>query len=213
MRRLLLLPALAAVVAATGCGLADNGPKRTESRSVGAFTRIDNDGAVDVRVHVTDGPQRVQVSAGRKVLKDVKTEVDDGTLNVHFEHHGWDGGSVDVEAWVPRLDGVHADGSGDVIADGIAADAFEASADGSGELRLSGATGRLTVVADGSGGARADRLAARDAKVKVGGSGSVDVNAGDRLDVTVDGSGDVRYRGNPTLTQHIGGSGGIDRAS
>jgi hypothetical protein len=212
MRRLLLLPALAALVAATGCGLVDNGPKTTQTRSLDPFTRIDDDGSVDVRVHVTDGPQRVQVSAGRKVLEDVKTEVDDGTLNVSFDHHGWDGGSVDVEAWVPRLDGVHADGSGDIIADGIAGAAFEASADGSGDLRLSGTTGRLTIHTDGSGDAHADALKAREAKAKVGGSGDLAVNATDALDVTVDGSGDVRYHGDPALTQHMGGSGDIHSA-
>jgi hypothetical protein len=212
MRRLLLLPALAAVVAASGCGLTDTGPRTTEDRSVDAFSRIDDDGAVDVHVHVGDGPQRVRVSAGRKVLHDVRTEVRDGTLNIDFTHHGLTGGDVDVEAWVPRLAGVHADGSGDINVQGVAADAFEASADGSGDIEVAGTAGSLVASSDGSGTARLAGLAARDVRVKVGGSGDVDVAASRRLDVTVDGSGDVSYRGNPSLTQHIGGSGDVDHA-
>ena len=35
----------------------------------------------------------------------------------------------------------------------------------------------------------------------VGGSGDADVRADERLDVDVDGSGDVRYHGDPALTQ------------
>jgi hypothetical protein len=211
MRRLLLLPALAAVVAVTGCGLVDNGPRTSEDRDVATFSRIDDDGAVDVRVHVGDGPQRVQVSAGKKVLGDVKTEVRDGTLKIDFDHHGLTGGDVDVEAWVPSLAGVQADGSGDVSVQGVAADAFEAATDGSGSVELTGTAGRVTLTASGSGDTHADGLRARAAQVKVGGSGSVDVAASEQLDVKVDGSGDVTYRGTPALTQDVDGSGDIKR--
>jgi len=191
--RLLLLPALAAVVLVTGCGVEDDGPRTTQNRSVGTFTRLADDDSVDVRLHVGEGPQRVRVSAGEKVVDDVKTEVKDGTLQVRFDHHGWGGGSVEVEAWVPALSAITTDGSGDIHADGVAGDAFEARSDGSGDLHL------------------AD-LDARSAKVKVGGSGDVDVRASERLDVDVDGSGDVRYYGDPALTQRIDGSGDVKHA-
>jgi hypothetical protein len=39
------------------------------------------------------------------------------------------------------------------------------------------------------------------------------VRADERLDVDVDGSGDVRYHGDPALTQHVDGSGALTRAS
>ena len=34
----------------------------------------------------------------------------------------------------------------------------------------------------------------------------------ERLDVTVDGSGDVRYHGDPAVTQRVDGSGDLSRA-
>jgi hypothetical protein len=212
MRRLLLLPALAAGLAVAGCGLDDDGPRTSQTRDVASFTRIDNQDSVDVRVHVGERPQRVRVSAGRKVIDDVRTEVRDGALRVSFSHHGWGGGSVEVEAWVPALTAISTDGSGDVSADGIAADAFQARSDGSGDLRATGRAARLTVELDGSGDAHLADFAAKDAKVTVGGSGDLDVRAGDRLDASVDGSGDVRYRGNPVLTRHVDGAGDITRA-
>jgi hypothetical protein len=177
---LLIIPA----VALAGCGLEDDGPPATQTRDVAAFTRIDNPGSVDVRLTV-GGPQHVQVRAGKKVIDDVHTEVRDGTLHVKFDHHGWGGDDVVVEASVKQLDGVTADGSGDIDATGIDADEFELRSGGSSDIALAGRAGHLTL--------------------------DVDVRA-DRLDVRVDGSGDVRYHGNPVLSQNVDGSGDLKRA-
>jgi hypothetical protein len=38
------------------------------------------------------------------------------------------------------------------------------------------------------------------------------VRAGRRLDVWLDGSGDLRYHGHPALTRHVDGSGDLTRA-
>jgi hypothetical protein len=99
-----------------------------------------------------------------------------------------------------------------VDADGIAADAFEVRADGSGDVALDGTTGRLVVDIDGSGNADLAALAAREARVSVGGSGDAEVRAAEKLAVSVDGSGGVRYHGDPALTQEVDGSGDVSHA-
>jgi hypothetical protein len=212
-RRVLLLAAAAvtAAVAVSGCSIGDDGPRTSQTRDVAAFTRIDNADSVDVRVHVGE-PQRVRVRAGEKVVDDVRTSVRDGTLHISFDHRGFGDGDPGVEASVPRLTGVDASGSGDVTADGIEADAFEVRSDGSADIALQGAAGRLDVDMDGSGDAELGDLTARVAKVAVGGSGDADVRADDRLDVSVDGSGDVEYHGEPSLTKHLDGSGDLSQA-
>jgi hypothetical protein len=48
--------------------------------------------------------------------------------------------------------------------------------------------------------------------VAVGGSGGLDVRAAEQLAVNLDGSGDVRYHGDPALTQHVDGSRELTRA-
>jgi putative autotransporter adhesin-like protein len=207
---LLALPVLAAAAFA-GCSVGDDGPRTSQTRDVAAFTRIDNPGSVDLRVHA-GAPQRVQVRAGEKVIDDVRTEVRDGTLRVTFDHSGFGGGDVVVEASVPRLTGITASGSGDIDADGIDAQALEVRSNGSADIELRGTAGRLAVDLDGSGDADLAGLAAREARVAVGGSGDADVRAAERLDVAVDGSGDVRYHGDPALTKQIDGSGDLKRA-
>jgi Putative auto-transporter adhesin, head GIN domain len=210
-RRPLLLAAAVAALAVAGCDIGDDGPRTTQTRNVADFTRIDNRASVDVRLHVGE-PQRVRVRAGEKVIDDVRTEVRDGTLHLTFDHDGFGGGDVVVEASVPKLTGIEASGSGDIDADGIDADAFEVSSDGSADIGLEGAVERLALDLDGSGDADLADLVAREARVFVGGSGDVQVRADERLAVDVDGSGDVRYHGDPALTQHVDGSGDLSRA-
>ena len=210
-RALLLAPAAAAALVLAGCSVGDDGPTTTQTRDVAAFTRIDNRDSVDVRLSVGES-QRVRVRAGEKVIDDVTTEVRDGTLEVTFDHDGFGGGDVVVEASVPKLTGIEASGSGDIDVYGIDADAFEVRSDGSADIELDGTAARLAVDLDGSGDADLADLTAREARVTVGGSGDVTVRADDRLEVTVDGSGDVRYHGDPALTQHVDGSGDLSRA-
>lgn len=208
---LLLVPVAAAGLAVGGCALGDDGPRTTETRHLAPFTRIDDRSSVDVRLRV-GRPQDVRVRAGRKVIGDVETEVHDGTLRIDFDHHGWGGNDVVVEASVPRLTAIETSGSGDIDADGLHADAFEVHSDGSSDVALTGTAGRLTVDLSGSGDADTTGLAAREARVSVDGSGDADVRAQRKLDVRVDGSGDVHYLGNPDLTRQIDGSGDLSRA-
>ncbi|MBE2319343.1 DUF2807 domain-containing protein [Solirubrobacter sp. CPCC 204708] len=188
MRSLLALPLLALSFAACG----DDGPRTAQSRDVAPFTKLVNDTSVDVRLHVGGEPQPLRVRAGENVIDDVRTEVRDGTLHIAFDHDGWGGDDVQVEAWTPTLDAITVDGSGNV------------------EAR--GSTPRLQVVSDGSGDAKLADLEADAAKVNADGSGNVEVRAADTLDVSLDGSGDVRYHGEPRLTQHDDGSGEVERA-
>jgi Putative auto-transporter adhesin, head GIN domain len=209
--RLLLIPAALVIVALAGCSVHDDGPRRSQTRDLAAFTRIDTRASADLNVHVGE-PQRVQVRAGRKVVGDVHTEVHDGALEVTFDHHGLWPSDVVVDVSVPRLTAIATSGSGDVNADGIAGGAFAVRSNGSADLSLAGAARRVTLEADGSGNADLGALQAREARVSVGGSGDVDVRADRRLDVWVDGSGDVRYHGHPALTRHVDGSGDVSRA-
>lgn len=211
MTKLPLIPLLAAAIALAACSARDDGPRTTQTRAVAPFTRIDNRDSVDVRLHVGE-PRRVSVRAGAEVIDDVGTEVRHGTLQVTFDRDGFRDHDTVVEVSVPRLSGIEAGGSGDVDADGIRADAFEVRSDGSGDVGLEGSVGRLGLSMDGSGEVDAAGLSARVARVLVGGSGDAAVRAAERLDVDIQGSGDVRYDGDPALTRRVDGSGELSRA-
>ncbi|HEX4691192.1 MAG TPA: DUF2807 domain-containing protein [Solirubrobacteraceae bacterium] len=188
-----LIPFLAAgvvAVAIAGCAIGDDGPRVSQTRDVAGFTRVDNQGSVDLRLHAGE-PQRVLVLAGEKVIDDVRTEVRDGTLHVSFDHHGFGGGDVAVEATVRRLAVVEASGSGDVDADGVDAGSLDVRSDGSADIAVQGAARQLTLDLSGSGDADLGDLDVRDAQVTISGSGDAVLRA-DRLAQQVDGSGELR---------------------
>ena len=210
--RLLLPLAAVAALALAGCGIEDDGPPRTQTRDVGAFTRIANEDSLDVRVHVGE-QRRVVVHGGEDVIDDVGVEVRDGTLEISFDHHGWGGNSASVDVSVPELTAIAVGGSGDIEADGIVADAFELASDGSADITLAGSARQLAVELEGSGDADLAGLAVREADVRVSGSGDVEVRADDRLAATVEGSGDLEYHGDPEVDEHVDGSGDLRRVS
>lgn len=172
LRSALLLPAAFAAIALTGCDLADDGARVSQTRNVDTFTRIDNDSSVDVRLHVGE-PQHVRVRAGEKVINDVHTDVRDGVLRVRFDHSGLGGRNVVVEASVPSLDGISLSGSGDVDADGR--------------------TNRLAIDLDGSGDADVADLVARRLDLEIDGSGDIKYAGNPQITRNDDGSGDVEH--------------------
>lgn len=85
--------------------------------------------------------------------------------------------------------------------------------DGSGSLRLRGEASDYTATIQGSGSINAFDHATRTTIVTVSGSGTAEVFVTEQLDVTIDGSGNVRYRGDPTnVNQEISGSGTVSKA-
>ena len=131
------------------------------------------------------------------------------------------GGSGSLDANVPRvakLEGAVA-GSGRLAPRGAAADckftiAGSGSADasafacdssarvnvsGSGSAKLSGKTTTCDFVINGSGGVAADGVDCDSADVTINGSGSVGLAKPASLKAQINGSGNVKYHGEPTL--------------
>ena len=130
-------------------------------------------------------------------------------------------GSGSLDANVPRVAGLTAAvaGSGRVALKGAAGDcnlnvagsgAVDATAlacdssarvgvQGSGSTKVAGKTKTCNLVVNGSGGVAADGLECDSADVAINGSGSVGLAKIASLNVQINGSGNVKYRGEPTL--------------
>jgi hypothetical protein len=191
------------LVVLAGCG---SGPKVTESRTVGAFDRLEVDGISDV--DVTTGPRTtLRVTAPKKSIGDLRTEVRGGTLTITGPQHNGSGTKVVLTA--PSLRGVQIQGSGDVRLHGLAGPSLTLGIHGSGDVKADGHVDSLDADIAGSGDIQLGDLAAKRARVSVAGSGDSDLNVSDTLDITVAGSGDVTYRGHPTVRSNVAGSGDV----
>jgi hypothetical protein len=209
--RLLAVTALALL--AVGCG---GGDRITETREVAPFDRVEVSDSVEVEVVPGDGRQ-VRVYAGEDVIDRVETESRDGVLNIDVSDRGiviGDDplGDARVEVALSALRGVRIDGSGDVNIAEIETQELELEVDGAGEIDAGGTADRLTARVQGAGDANLSELAVRRAVVVVEGAGDADLNVSDTLDVTIQGAGDVTYRGSPDIVnQEIDGAGEIHR--
>jgi hypothetical protein len=101
-------------------------------------------------------------------------------------------------------------GSGDVNANVVCESTSSFGISGSGKVLLQGKSKSFNASISGSGSIKGENFSTQTAKIKIAGSGSVDLEVTDELDVSIAGSGDVRYRGNPKkVNSHAGGSGSV----
>jgi hypothetical protein len=106
------------------------------------------------------------------------------------------------------------EGSGDLVLARLDARRLEVRLTGSGDVDVGGGTlESQRIVLEGSGNVRAARLDSRDTEATIAGSGTIEVAASRRLVARIDGSGDIRYRGDPAVSEAIGGAGTVARAA
>jgi hypothetical protein len=208
MRRLAAL--IPVIALAAGCG---GGDRIVETRQVAPFDRLEVSESVDVKVGDGDG-RHVRVYAGENVIDRVVTESSGGLLRIDVRDRGIVIGSdplgdAQVEVTADALEGVVIEGSGDVLLEGLDAQAFEIEVEGAGDLEASGSVDDLTATIQGAGDADLSNLSVRTATIMVEGAADAALNVSDELNVTVEGAGDVTYRGDPVVESEIEGAGDL----
>jgi len=108
---------------------------------------------------------------------------------------------------------VEIDGSGEIYVSDLEATDVEVDIDGSGDITLRGICDHNKVVVFGSGDFRGFALEAKTCEVKVDASGTSEVDVIEDLEVVIEASGDVYYKGNPSVNQRINGSGRLINAN
>ncbi len=191
-------------------GVRGNGTVVDQPRTTGAFNRVVIEGSIDVIAHVSNDPQTVIVHADENLLSLIRTEVRDSTLHIYSDKGYSSSKRIYVSVNVNALRGVAIEGSADLTADGLNSVPFELHIDGSGDARLSGSVSSFYAEINGSGDISAENLHANNVELSINGSGDADVYASQKLIVRINGSGDVRYSGNPAMVEpHIDGSGDL----
>jgi hypothetical protein len=210
-----------------------NGNVQTEERKVGDFKKVDVRGFFNV--YVTQGSDyKVELEGESNLLQYITTRVEGERLVISTENAVdlTTNNDLSVHVTLPETDEVVLSGSGNIISENtlsspnpmsfavngsgdvkVAVDAprVETSLAGSGKLSLSGQTRDLKVSIAGSGTFAGDSLKSENGEVTIMGSGSAYVFSSVKLDVTIGGSGDVYYTGDPAISQHVYGSGSLNK--
>lgn len=201
--------------------------QRTETRTPGSFTKIENNGSWDVEI--TKGSKdEIRLESSSFDLNKVITEVEGRKLTIKLEKGNYRNVDLRVFITVRELESVGSGGSGDiVIRSDFGADDFGLGLSGSGSITAKNINARkLSVGMSGSGKVKIEGGQAEEANigqsgsgdfeginftaetVKIGksGSGSTSIGVTESLTVGASGSGNVYYRGDPEK-QSLGISG------
>jgi hypothetical protein len=210
-----------------------NGVMRSESRSISHAQRIKLEGSYDVEI--TQGPATsLKVEADENILPYILTAEENGYLRIRSKDHVSISSANNIKVFITtdKLEELHLSGSGNIIGKNkftagnkltlkiagsgdinmeVNTPDITADITGSGTITLKGETKNQTVHISGVGDYNADELKAESAKIKIAGSGNVKVFADMNLDVSIAGVGSVYYKGNPTIKQHVAGSGEVKK--
>jgi hypothetical protein len=230
MRTLKTLFTAGLLVAATSFAKAD-----TQDRHLTGFNAVSVAGSYDV--YITQGStESVKVDAPSDIIDRIVTEVEGGVLKIYTKdntHWNWSGNKkMIIYVSIKNVNAVSLAGSGDVFfKDGLRAPSLkvkltgsgdisgkvevkdlESSIGGSGDITLTGRADNSTVSVVGSGDFTGSNLVTTTTRVKVAGSGDARVNANDKIDASVVGSGDVHYTGAAkNISSSKAGSGSVSR--
>jgi len=188
-----------------------NGTIKADIREIPAFESIVCDGGYDV--HITcQAQQSVVVESDENLMPFIRTEVSGKTLRIYTKEELSPSRGIRITIAVPHLEEFTVNGSAEGDIQNIKSDSFALSINGSSQLRLDGAAEKFNIHISGSGKIDADSLSAGEAKMHIEGSGSIECRVAKSLDARIDGSGNIKYHGEPkTVHQSVNGSGSIEK--
>ena len=194
-RNIVIVAILVAGLLATSCEkmnpqIEGSGTVTTNILQVDAFDKISLEGADDV--FISYGPvQEVRVTGHPNIISRIQTGVSNGTWYIELERGNYGSYELTYHITHPGINKVRNIGSGNVtVSDPVS-------------------VGQMTVALEGSGGFFGFPLSASSCQVDIIGSGNCEVTVSSDLDVVIEGSGSVFYKGSPAVQADINGSGRV----
>lgn len=186
------------VLAASGCkaltGVAGSGAITTESRDVGAFTRVA--AGYDINVTIRLGAAApIDVTAHANLLPLVATKVDGDTLEITAIQDFTSSQPVDVEIVMPSLDGVGLSGSSRGIATGLDGGTLDVNLSGGTDFTADGSVGTVNLAMSGGAQANLGELASRIVNLELSGGATATVSASEQVSGSASGGARATVRG------------------
>lgn len=225
MKRLLII----LLVAFTGSAYA----QKTENRNVGSFSGVKAQTGIDVYLKKgTKESVRVEV-AGRIELKNVVTEVSDGTLKVSVDKGSYNNVEVKVYVTYAEIRKLMVNSGANIFSEDVIktsklsvsatsagtieiraeVDELEADAGAAGEIELKGKAGTVVIEASSAGEVNAYELSANTVKAKAGSGASVRVSVIKEIEAKAVTGAEIRFRGNPERSNTSSSTGGSVKKS
>jgi hypothetical protein len=210
------------------------GPIVTQDRTIAPFTGIDLRMNGNV-YYKKDSVWKVEVIAKQSIHSGLETRVADGQLIIrYYNGKTYDADeSIRINVSAPVVNSMKLNSSGSIYSTtDIAPASLFLQSTGSGSIHLRAVvtgnlkaeslqSGTITVAGgnaanaelktDASGKVDLSEVATKTASARIIGSGFIKVKVSDHLNATINGSGSIYFRGYPTLTTQISGTGHLIR--
>ena len=213
-----------------------NNKTATKTIEMNAFEGVELDGSFNVEIH--QGTEYlVEATGDENIIDLLQTDIKNGICMLDLKRGCYKNYKLTVYVTLPSLENVVLAGSGNIIVNDFKNQTeLKTALSGSGNITLydfenastmffsiagSGNIDcrrdirnvkNLEIEIEGSGNYNGYQIFANNAVAKIGGSGNIKLTTIDNLEAIIDGSGTIRYRGNPTVYQKITGSGSIIKA-
>jgi Putative auto-transporter adhesin, head GIN domain len=189
-----------------------SGNRIRQARPAGEFTRVIADDALDVEIRI--GPDAaIELEGDDNLIDRIRTEAEDGTLHLRVRGGYHVRRPMLARITMPRLERVDLEASGDARIAGLDGGRLALVGQGSGSFDADGRVDEVDVRIQGSGNADLEGLRAREARILINGSGDARAHVVDTIVATVNGTGEIVYRGTPrNVTEDVNGTGRISRA-
>jgi hypothetical protein len=161
---------------------------------------------------LTQGPeQSLRIETHEEIFAHLTTTVMDQTLSIDLNRCvGGPVDRLDIYITIPDIKQLSIEGVGSIIAQNdLTLDIVSIQIEGVGNIVLKGTANVLDIQSTGVGAVEAFDLTTNVCDVLIQGTGSVEVTVVDQLNATIEGAGNVYYRGNPNITSEISGTGSV----
>ena len=212
MKRNYVFPALFLLLL-SGCikeYVSGSGQILSENRTfVGNFSEIEVKGSVDVQIKQGDS-LKIVAKDYENLLPYLSTRVVGNTLIIDYTEAWVHHSKGEVTVTMPRLTSLDVSGSSHIGTIGnFNFNDLSIKVSGSGDLFLAGSAKKKNIKVSGSGDIRAFELPTDTVNMVISGSGTAQLNVKKILDVTISGSGDLVYKGDPSVSSRVTGSGKV----
>ncbi len=206
-----------------------SGQEKTKTFQLDVFEKIEIDGSGKIILQ-QGNTQEVKLVADDNIIEFVNITVSRNRLKIKNTECFDSYGQLTVYVTIPNFKELTINGDADVSTAGLfTCDDFDCDLNGSGKVKLNmncddittdiNGTGRIIyegqcdthdVNLDGSGILETTKMIARDFDIDLKGTGSAKIQALDDLNIKIDGTGNVYYKGKPkNLNTQINGTGKV----
>ena len=213
-------------------GIKGEGPMINETRYQSGFDRIQV--SIDAVLEIVqDSVFNLEISAQNNVLAVIETEVVDKELRINYRRNVWEHKRAKLTLHAPAIKAITLSGSGDIwVQKSLSGPSLELRISGSGTLDIpvlnvdqlvayvsgsgnvsikSGSVTTENYTISGSGKIESEFIPCSVNTSNISGSGVISTYVTEKLTAYISGSGELRYRGSPSIYLEKSGSGKLTK--